>query len=122
MTDRIELRGLRLRGNHGVYDYERAQGQEFVVDVVLEVDTAPAALHDNIVDTVDYGELAQVIGRIVTGAPVNLIETLADRIATACLVDERVEAVEITVHKPDAPIPLQFDDVVVTIRRTQGRR
>jgi dihydroneopterin aldolase len=119
MSDRIELRGLLVRGHHGVFDYERAEGQDFVVDVALDVDISAAARSDDLADTTDYGALALTIAAIVSGEPVNLLETLADRIATACLADGRVTSVEVSVHKPSAPIPLTFDDVVVTIARTR---
>jgi 7,8-dihydroneopterin aldolase/epimerase/oxygenase len=119
MSDRIELRGLLVRGHHGVFEYERAEGQDFVVDVALDVDISAAAQSDDLADTTDYGALALTIAAIVSGEPVNLLETLADRIATACLADERVTSVEVSVHKPSAPIPLTFDDVVVTIVRTR---
>jgi dihydroneopterin aldolase len=120
MTDRISLTGLRARGRHGVYDFERAQGQDFVVDVVLEVDLAPAAGTDDVADTVHYGGLADRLVKIVAGDPVNLIETLADRLASACLADERVAAATVTVHKPQAPIPHEFTDVAVTLRRSRS--
>ena len=120
MTDRIALRGLLVRGHHGVFEYERAEGQDFVVDVTLDVDTSTAAASDDLADTVDYGALALTIAGIVSGEPVNLLETLAGRIATACLAEPRVESVEVTVHKPAAPIPLTFDDVVVTIVRSRA--
>lgn len=120
MSDRIELRGLLVRGHHGVFEYERAEGQDFVVDVALEVDTSAAAQSDDLADTTDYGALALAIAAIVSGKPVNLLETLAERIATACLSDPRVTSVEVSVHKPAAPIPLTFDDVVVTIVRTRA--
>ena len=96
MTDRISLTGLRARGRHGVYEFERAQGQDFVVDVLLEVDLAPAAASDDVADTVHYGELAERLVKIVAGDPVNLIETLADRLAAACLADTRVAAATAT--------------------------
>ena len=115
--DRIVLTGLRARGRHGVYDFERAQGQDFVVDVVLELDLRPAARSDDVADTVHYGELAGRLVDIVTGEPVNLIETLADRLAVACLADPRVTAATVTVHKPQAPIPHDFADVAVTLTR-----
>lgn len=119
MTDRIALRGLAVRGHHGVFDSERIDGQEFVIDVVLDVDTAAAAHSDDLADTVDYGALASTIADLVGGPPVNLLETLADRIAQACLDDVRVASVEVSVHKPRAPIALTFDDVVVTIVRSR---
>lgn len=117
MTDRITLAGLRVRGHHGVLDFERRDGQDFVVDVVLEVSTVVAAASDAIADTVHYGELAQRLAEVVAGEPVNLLETLVARLAAACLFDARVDAATVTVHKPQAPIPLRFDDVAVTIRR-----
>jgi dihydroneopterin aldolase len=119
-ADRIALRGLRVRGHHGVFDHERAEGQDFVVDVVLDVDVLHAAETDDLADTVDYGALAQTIARVVSGEPVNLLETLAQRIAVACLDDVRVRSVEVSVHKPEAPIPLAFGDVVVTVVRSRG--
>ena len=117
MADRIELTGLRVRGSHGVFAHERRDGQEFVVDAVLELSTEAAAKSDALSDTVDYGALAQRLAAVVSGEPVNLLERLADRLAAACLVDPRVDAATVTVHKPHAPIPLTFDDVAVTIRR-----
>lgn len=115
--DRIVLSGLRARGYHGVYDFERERGQEFVVDVVLEMDLAPAASSDDVADTVHYGELAERLVAVVGGEPVNLIETLAERLAEVCLADPRVLATTVTVHKPQAPIPHEFADVAVTITR-----
>jgi len=118
-SDRIELTGLRVRGRHGVFDFERAEGQDFVVDVALELDTGPAAASDELSDTVHYGELAEALAAVVAGEPVNLLETLAARLAEVCLADPRVSAATVTVHKPQAPIPLAFTDVAVTIRRTR---
>jgi 7,8-dihydroneopterin aldolase/epimerase/oxygenase len=122
--DRVALRGLRVRGHHGVFEHERADGQDFVVDVVLEFDTSIAARTDELADTADYGALAMTIAAIIGGEPVNLLETLAERIATSCLADGRIDSVEVSVHKPHAPIPLAFDDVAVSIvrSRTEPRR
>jgi dihydroneopterin aldolase len=119
-ADRIALTGLRVRGNHGVFDFERREGQDFVVDVELEVDTGAAAASDDLADTVHYGELAERLAAVLGGDPVNLLERLADRLARVCLADERVVAATVTVHKPQAPIPLSFSDVAVTIRRTRA--
>ena len=119
MADRIELTGLVVRGFHGVFDFERRDGQDFVVDVTLELDTAPAARTDDLTRTVHYGELASALAEVVAGEPVNLLETLAQRLADVCLADARVSSAMVTVHKPNAPIPLQFRDVAVTITRTQ---
>jgi dihydroneopterin aldolase len=120
MTAAISLTGLRARGRHGVYDFERAQGQDFVVDVLLELDLAAAVGSDDVSDTVDYGELAGRLVTIVEGDPVNLIESLADRLVTACLIDTRVSAATVTVHKPRAPIPHEFADVAVTLSRSRS--
>src|SRR3954470_17742830 len=115
MTDRVAVRGIRARGRHGVFPEERVDGQTFLVDVVLGLDTAPAAASEALEHTVDYGAIADKIVAVVEGDPVNLIETLADRIARVCLAETLVELVEVTVHKPDAPIAVPFDDVTVTI-------
>ncbi|MEV0974708.1 dihydroneopterin aldolase [Microtetraspora glauca] len=116
-SDSVRLVGLRARGRHGCLPAERELGQEFVVDVTLFLDTAPAAGGDDLTKTVDYGALAVRLVETVGGEPVNLIETLADRLASVCLAYDLVDEVEVSVHKPAAPIPLPFDDVVVTIRR-----
>jgi 7,8-dihydroneopterin aldolase/epimerase/oxygenase len=117
--DTISLLGLRVFGRHGVYDFEREQGQEFVVDAVLELDLSSAAASDDVADTVHYGELADTLVAIVGGEPVRLIETLAERLLAACLADPRVSAATVTVHKPGAPIPHPFADVAVQMRRTR---
>jgi dihydroneopterin aldolase len=119
MADMIALRGLRVRGFHGVFEQERRDGQDFVVDAVLELSTATAAASDDLADTVHYGDLAERLAAVVGGEPVNLLETLVDRLAGVCLADPRVEAATVTVHKPQAPIPLTFSDVAVTVRRTR---
>ena len=111
----IELTGLTARGHHGVYDFERVQGQDFVVDATLEVDLAAPARSDDVTDTVHYGELADRLVAIVAGEPVNLIETLAARLLDACLAQPLVRAASVTVHKPQAPIAHQFGDVAVTV-------
>jgi dihydroneopterin aldolase len=117
----IALTGLRARGRHGVYDFEREQGQDFVVDVVLDLDLARAASSDDVVDTVHYGELADRLVAVISGEPVNLIETLADRLLTVAMADARVDAATVTVHKPQAPIAHAFTDVAVTVRRDRPR-
>lgn len=119
MTDRIELRGLTVRGNHGVFEHERRDGQDFIIDVTLWMDQRPAAASDELADTYDYGVLAQRAAEIVAGQPRNLIETVAAEIAEDVLADARVQAVEVTVHKPSAPIPLNFADVAVVARRSR---
>jgi dihydroneopterin aldolase len=119
-ADEITLTGLRVFGRHGVFEQERRVGQHFVIDTTLYVSTATAAVSDDVVDTVHYGEAAERIAAIVGGEPVNLIETLAERIAEALLAYEGVRMVAVTVHKPDAPIDLEFADVAVTIRRARA--
>ncbi len=116
-SDQISLTGLRVRGHHGVFAHERRDGQEFVVDVELAMSTAAAAASDDLVDTVDYGVLAQRLAEVIAGEPVDLLETLAQRLADVCLADPRVDAATVTVHKPQAPIPLSFADVAVSICR-----
>ncbi|MBB5433178.1 dihydroneopterin aldolase [Nocardiopsis composta] len=119
LGDRIALRGLRAYGYHGVFAEERREGQYFTVDAVLDVDTAPAAASDDVADTVHYGELASKLVEVVTGEPVNLLETLAERLARVCLAGRGVRRAQVTVHKPEAPIPHEFDDVSVTIVRAR---
>ena len=118
--DRIALRGLRVRGHHGVFDHERRDGQEFVLDLVLELDLAAAGASDDLADTVDYGALAHDAAAIVAGPPRRLIEAVATEVAGRVLTDPRVAAVEVTLHKPQAPITLPFDDVAVVVRRARG--
>lgn len=120
VPDRISLLGLRVFGRHGVLDHERVSGQEFVIDAVLHVDTRPAAAADDLALTADYGALADRLAAIVAGPPVALIETLAERLAAACLEDDAAHAVEITVHKPHAPVAQLVSDVTVTIRRSRA--
>ena len=117
MPDRIMLTGLRATGFHGVFEHERRDGQEFIVDVVVEFDARQAAVTDDVAHTVNYAEVASLAEARITDEPVNLIETLAERIARDVLGLAFVEAVEVTVHKPAAPIPSAFSDVSVTIRR-----
>ena len=118
-VDEITLSGLRVFGRHGVFEDERRLGQHFIVDATLYVSTAAAAASDDVADTVHYGEVAERIAAIVAGDPVNLLEALAQRIADALLAYDGVRMVSVTVHKPDAPIDLEFADVSVTIRRAR---
>ena len=119
--DRIAVRGITAHAHHGVYDWERERGQTFRVDAVLELDTAPAAAADDLARTVNYAALAQELHAVLTGEPVDLLETLAQRLVDTCLADPLVDAVEITVHKPDAELGVPFDDVAVTVRRQRPR-
>lgn len=117
--DRLAVHGIRAVGHHGVFEYERRDGQEFVVDAVLGVDTVQAGLHDDLARTVDYGQLTLQIKTAIENEPVDLIETLARRLADVCLSEPLVQWVEVTVHKPQAPIEVPFDDVTLTIFRSR---
>lgn len=118
--DRIELRGVEAFGHHGVLPHEREFGQRFVVDVVLGIDLQAAAASDDLGDTVDYGQLSADVAAIVQGDPVDLIETVAGRIVARCFQDRRVEEVEVTVHKPAAPLPVVAREVAVCLRRRRS--
>ena len=120
MLDWICIAGLRVRGYHGVFEHERVTGQDFVVDAVLWLDTTPAATRDDLSLTADYSGVAGRLAEIVAGPPVALIETLADRLAAACLAEPLVREAEITVHKPHAPVELDLADISVTIRRSRA--
>ncbi len=119
MADRIELRGLTVHGRHGVYDHERVAGQRFVIDITVWIDLVGAAASDDLADTYDYAGLAQRAAEIVGGPARNLIETVGAEIADGVMDDERVHAVEVVVHKPQAAIPQPFADVAVVIRRSR---
>jgi dihydroneopterin aldolase len=119
MTDRITLTGLRVAGRHGVFEHERRDGQDFLVDVTVWLDLDRAGATDDLADTLDYGDLAHRAAAIVGGPPCDLIESVAAKVADDVLTDERVHAVEVTIHKPSAPIPLTFADVSVTARRSR---
>lgn len=103
MADRIELRGLTVRGHHGVFDHERRDGQDFIIDVTVWIDLDAAAASDDLADTLDYGTLAARAAAIVAGPPRNLIETVSAEIADDVMTDERVHAVEVVVHSPARP-------------------
>lgn len=120
MADRIELKGLECYGHHGVFDHEKRDGQTFLVDVTCWLDFGEAATDDDLSKTVNYGELAELAHGIVAGPPRDLIETVAAEIADTVIVRfERLHAVEVTIHKPDAPIPRTFRDVAVVARRSR---
>ncbi len=119
-ADRLAVRGIEAVGHHGVFDFERRDGQVFVVDLVLGLDSRPAARSDDLRDTVDYGTLVADVKKAIESDPVNLIESLAERISDVCLADARVRWSEVTVHKPDAPIEATFSDVALTIFRSRS--
>jgi dihydroneopterin aldolase len=116
-SDRITLTGLRVQGHHGVFAFERENGQEFVVDVTAWLDLSAASSADDLAQTVHYGELALEVTDAVATSPVDLIETVAERVANVVLAHEAVTVTEVTVHKPQAPISVPFGDVSVTIVR-----
>lgn len=115
--DTIRIQGVRGYGFHGVLAAERELGQEFIVDVVIGVKTHRAAATDELGDTVDYGDIAMRVHGHITGEPIALIETLAVRIADDILGDLAVQQVQVTVHKPQAPVPVPFDDISVQVLR-----
>ena len=118
--DALILTGLRVRANHGVFDFERENGQDFLIDVTAWLDLSPSAAGDALSRPVPYGELAVEIADPVRRAPRDRIETVAERIAGVVLAHPPVDAVEVTVHKPDAPIPEPFEDVAVRILRRRS--
>ena len=115
IPDRITLRGIQVSARHGVYPEEKVTPQLFLIDVTCSL--AAPATDDDLATTVDYAELAERIGEVAAGEPVDLIETLAERIAATCLADRRLAAVEVTVHKPQAAMPVAVADIAVTITR-----
>lgn len=120
MADRIELRGLEVHARHGVYAHEQVDGQLFVVDLVVSVDLAQPGSSDDLADTIDYGSLATVVHDAVASERWDLIERVATRVSEVVLAsDGRIEAVIVTVHKPQAPIPHEFADVAITVERTR---
>ena len=118
--DRIEIKGLRARGRHGVFEEEKRHGQTFVVDVSLERDLSAPAASDALGDTVDYGILAQQISHAVMSTRFDLIEALAGHIADLALADPSVEAVEVRIAKPEVPISVELDEVAVVLQRRRN--
>ena len=121
-VDELAVTGIECFAHHGVFEFEKREGQTFVVDLVLGLDTASAAASDDLQDTVDYGSLVADVKGAVESDPVDLIETVAQRIADVCLSDDRVQWVRATIHKPEAPIQATFADVALTITRRRGSR
>ncbi len=117
MTDQIVLKGISAQGHHGVLDFEKRDGQVFVVDVTMQVDLVPAGASDDLADTVSYAEVAGDVVALIEGEPLDLIEALAARIADKVLTRPLVEAVEVVVHKPQAPVGHPFTDVQVRVVR-----
>ena len=122
MTDHIVLQGISARGFHGVLDFEKTDGQDFVVDVTLEVDLRRAGRSDLLAHTVSYAEVAADVVDLIAGPSLDLIESLAEQIAATALRRPQVQSVEVTVHKPQAPVGVPFGDVRVTIERCRDER
>jgi dihydroneopterin aldolase len=119
MIDVIHLSGIEVFGHHGVFAHERENGQLFVVDLDVEFDATPAALTDDVVDTIDYGALAGAIHDAVANEPVNLLETLCLRLLRTVFVHEQALAARVTIHKPEAPMPVTVAGASVTLYRTR---
>lgn len=118
--DHITLTGLRASGFHGVFDEEKRDGQQFIIDVSVWLDLSTSGASDALAETIHYGELAEEVVAAVERDPVDLIETVAERIAATVLEHQAATAVRVTLHKPSAPITVPFDDVSVTITRTRA--
>lgn len=119
MSDYIKITGITGFGYHGMLSDEREHGQEFSVDLVLELDLHPAGTSDDLIKTVDYSDVAEITHQKIVGEPVNLIERLAEMIAEHILKEFAVSSIEVTVHKPNAPIIVPFSNVSVTIKRSR---
>ncbi len=120
--DRLTLTGLRANAFHGVFDHERRDGQVFIIDVIVSLDLRAAAASDDLAATIHYGELAEEVVAAVESEPVDLIETVAERVAAIVLAHRAAQRVTVTLHKPSAPISVPFADVSVTITREQSPR
>lgn len=118
-TDLVEIRGLKLRGRHGVTEEERDVAQPFVINLAARLDSRPAAMLDDLGSTLDYEEAVRIISKIVTGESYQLIETLADRIARAILVNPRVLDVWVRVAKTHAPLPEEVEEVAIEVSRSR---
>ena len=115
--DKVSITGIEAFGFHGVFEHERKEGQEFIVDVEFEYDTSKAIQTDFIEDAIDYGAIAILIKSIVEGEPKNLIEKVAEEIARQILNNFKVNSVKVTLHKPQAPLDMEFKDVSVSVER-----
>jgi dihydroneopterin aldolase len=117
MNDQIAITGIRGFGYHGLFDSEKKSGQEFIVDIRIEADLSEACQSDQIESTIDYGKVAMRVKELIETGSFNLIERLAEVIAESVKQEFQARAVEVTVHKPSAPVDLQFEDISVTIKR-----
>jgi dihydroneopterin aldolase len=120
MSDQIVLTGIHSFGYHGLFEHERTEGQDFYIDLILTVDLTAASISDSIEDTVNYGEITNLVVEEITSNPVNLIEKLAARIAERVLNQHlKVQSVSVTVHKPQAPVSAQLKDIAVVVTRSR---
>jgi dihydroneopterin aldolase len=118
MTDHIFIKGLSLHAYHGVLAYESKVGQSFSIDLELEIDLSDAARSDKVVDTVSYDKVAECATKAFCAKPYKLIEAAAGSVANAVLAAfPRVQAIEVTIHKPHAPIAAIFSDVGIMLKR-----
>ncbi len=118
MSDQISVTGIKAFGYHGVLPHEAVDGQEFIVDLKVDLDLRAASISDDLNDTINYADLAQIVYNNIVGERVQLIERLAGRIADEIMAAHKViRSIQVTVHKPHAPVTLDFDDISVTITR-----
>ena len=120
MSDRISLTGISATGFHGVFPEERRDGQIFIVDLELSMDLKPAGESDDLAKTINYASVATIVVEEITGEPLSLIEALAHRVSNRVLSEfPKIESLLVTVHKPDAPVGINFKDISVTIERSK---
>jgi dihydroneopterin aldolase len=118
MSDQINITGIKAFGYHGVLPHEAIEGQEFIVDLLINLDLQAASRSDELTDTVNYADLAQIVHKNIVGERVQLIERLAGRIADEIkAVYPQILSISVTVHKPHAPVTLDFTDISLTISR-----
>ncbi len=121
LNDSIRITGLELFGYHGVYDHEKQNGQRFLVDLVVWIDTDNASVSDDLSQTLDYGELVKAVATEVQGESVDLIEKLAAKVLGVVWRFEDALAAEVTVHKPEAPVGFPVSDISVTLKRERPK-
>ncbi|MFA5917964.1 MAG: dihydroneopterin aldolase [Candidatus Nanopelagicaceae bacterium] len=120
MSDSIEIKGIRAFGYHGVFEHERENGQEFLVDLSLNLDLRKASKSDLVEDTVDYGSVCNEVVGMIVGPPVSLIEKLASQIADSLLSKfPLIASIVVVVHKPQAPVEVDFEDIAIRIERSR---
>ena len=118
--DNIIIRGLEVYAYHGVYENEKAKGQRFVINAKLDTDTLTSGMSDEIEDTLDYGKVCEFINEFMLSNRVNLLETLVNDLARKLLLKYRsIQAIDLEICKPDAPIPVKFENVSVRAYRAR---